>query len=82
MPGIKPTLPSEIYGVIAEFLAGMHAFGTLSRLNIVNHGVHEETLPVLFETVLMDKPPGTSPFERGKSLLDEIPASRGCLYTR
>lgn len=51
----QPTLPYDIFGVVAEFLVGKHLFGTLANLNIANHGIHEETLPVLYETVLQDR---------------------------
>jgi hypothetical protein len=59
LPGVSPTLtcpskrslPSEIFGVIAEFLAGDNALLTLANVNILNHDIHQETLPVLYETV-------------------------------
>jgi hypothetical protein len=40
--------------VVAEFLAGAHCFGTLANLNIASHNVHDQTLPVLYETLLLD----------------------------
>lgn len=44
----------DVLGVVAEFLAGAHAFGTLASLNIASHDVHELTLPILYETLLLD----------------------------
>jgi hypothetical protein len=52
---LQPSLPSEVLAVVAEFLAGECALGTLASLNVINHDIHEETLPVLFETVLLDR---------------------------
>jgi hypothetical protein len=64
-------------GVVAEFLAGAHAFGTLASLNIASHNVHELTLPILYETLLLDDFENLTYYrERNCS----IPA--GCLYTR
>jgi hypothetical protein len=45
-------LPRELSVTIAEFLAGSFAYGRLTKLNVAIHAVHEETLPVLFETVV------------------------------
>ena len=50
-----PELSLDAIAVIAECLAGDHAFGSLASLHLANHAVREETMPVLFETVLMDK---------------------------
>jgi hypothetical protein len=47
-------LPIEVYGTIADLLAGDQAFGTLASLNLTSRAVREETLPVLFETLLFD----------------------------
>lgn len=49
-----PDLPLDIYGVIAEFLAGAFAFRTLANLNVANHGIRDETTPILYETVMFD----------------------------
>jgi hypothetical protein len=49
-----PPLPYEIFSIIAEFLAGAHAFGTLANLNVANHMMRMETMPILYETVLLD----------------------------
>ncbi|KAJ9092576.1 hypothetical protein QFC19_008684 [Naganishia cerealis] len=45
-------LPLERYGLIAEFLIGDQAFGSLANLSLVNRSVHAETLPVLYDTVV------------------------------
>lgn len=47
-------LPLDVFVIIAEFLAGAFAFSTLASLNIANHGVRDETTPVLNETVMFD----------------------------
>jgi hypothetical protein len=49
-----PDLSVDVITVIAEHLAGLYAFGTLASLHLANHAVRQETLPVLYETVLMD----------------------------
>jgi hypothetical protein len=49
-----PDLPADVFGVIAEFLAGSFAFGTLASLNVISKSIRDETLPVLYETFLMD----------------------------
>lgn len=46
-----PTLPAEIYGVIAEFLVSEKKFESCANLNAVSHAVYEGTLPVLWRTV-------------------------------
>jgi hypothetical protein len=63
-------LPLDVYGVIAEFLAGAHAFKSLSHLNIANHTVHDETLPVLYETFFMDLPRDVARMEQISSASD------------
>lgn len=50
-----PDLPLDVYGVIAEFLAGSFAFATLANLNVANHSIWDETTPVLYETLLLDR---------------------------
>lgn len=52
----QPELPADIYGLFAEFLAGSCSFAALASLNLVNRIIHNETLPVLYETVLQDTP--------------------------
>lgn len=37
---------------IGEFLAGSHAFKSLASLNVANREIHEELLPVLYETLV------------------------------
>lgn len=49
-----PHLPYETFTIIAEFLAGSGAFGTLANLNVADRVMRMETLPVLYETVLLD----------------------------
>lgn len=39
---------------MGEFLAGEREFSSLARLNRTCHALHEETLPVLYETVRME----------------------------
>lgn len=39
---------------MGEFLAGEREFPTLSRLNRASRALHEETLPVLYETVRIE----------------------------
>lgn len=43
-------LPVELLVVVAEFLTGDLCFGTVANLNATCNIVHQETLPVLFET--------------------------------
>jgi hypothetical protein len=33
-------------------MAGDHAYASLARLNVVSHAIHEETLAVMYETVV------------------------------
>ena len=49
-----PDLPFDVHGVIAQFLAGSFAFGTLANLNVASRMIQEETLSVLYETLLID----------------------------
>jgi hypothetical protein len=49
------SLPSDIITVIAEHLAGLSSFGSLASLNIANHETRDVTLPVLYETLLLDR---------------------------
>jgi hypothetical protein len=50
-----PQLPTELIVVIGEFLAGDLAFGSLAKLNLATRAIHEETLSVLFDTVVWGK---------------------------
>ncbi|KAJ9103334.1 hypothetical protein QFC20_004811 [Naganishia adeliensis] len=52
----SPSLPPEVLAVVAEFIVGQHAFGTAANPNQVSRSVHHETLPVLFETLVLDDP--------------------------
>lgn len=45
-------LPMELMVLIAEFLTGSHSLKTLAALNVTNHELHEELLPVLYETLV------------------------------
>ncbi|KAI5449534.1 hypothetical protein NCC49_004597 [Naganishia albida] len=68
-----PQLPVKIYAVIAEHLIGQHAFRTTASLNAVSRAVHEETLPILYETFFVDEYEETIPEEsRGVYLPDGI----------
>lgn len=49
-----PDLSLAVITVIAECLAGNHAFETLASLHLASHAVRKETMPVMYETVLMD----------------------------
>lgn len=42
----------ELVSIIGEFLAGSHALKSLAALKVVNHEIHEELLPVLYETII------------------------------
>lgn len=50
-PAIAARLPVELIVSIAEILAGDLCFGSIANLNIACRIVHEETLPVLYETL-------------------------------
>jgi hypothetical protein len=69
----QPDMPPEILGVVSEFLAGQHSFGSLASLNVASRAIHEETLSVLYETLLLDKPGFTLDMvrlgDKGKGLL-------------
>jgi hypothetical protein len=45
----------ELIVTIAEFLIGDFAFGTTANLSLACHSVREETLPVLYETLCLDR---------------------------
>jgi hypothetical protein len=47
-------LPVELMIIISEFLLGDSLFGTLANLNATCHAIHEETSPVLNETLVLD----------------------------
>jgi hypothetical protein len=48
-------LPADLFILVTEFLAGDHAFDTIANLNVTCKHLHKETLPVLYETLLMEK---------------------------
>lgn len=50
-----PNLPLDLLITVSEFLAGSHAFGTLAALNRTNHKLRSGTIPVLYETLFLDK---------------------------
>jgi hypothetical protein len=43
----------ELLAIIAEHLIGDFAFGTAASLNLASKSVRSETLPVLYETVML-----------------------------
>lgn len=55
---IHSRLPVELMVIISEFLLGDGAFGTLASLNTTCHVVHQETAPVLNETLVLDSEKG------------------------
>lgn len=55
MQGWDPLqLPTELIVIIAEFLAGSFAYESLANLNVATRAIWEETLPVLYETVVWE----------------------------
>lgn len=76
--GPQPSLPSDVITVIAAHLAGDCAFRSLASLNIADHETHEGTLPVLYETLLADRPDKT----RVKVLMDPGISPNRFRYTR
>lgn len=63
LPQVAPTplpaarLTPEIHTLIAGFLAGANAYASLAAYNVVDRGVREVTMPVLWEVVMMDRAP-------------------------
>jgi hypothetical protein len=53
-PQASLPLPSEIFTIVAEFLAGANQFGTLANLNVTNHLVREATNIALWTTIVLD----------------------------
>lgn len=47
------SLPLEVYGIIAEFLAGEGALGTVASLSRANKHIQLFLLPVLYETLII-----------------------------
>jgi hypothetical protein len=60
-----PQLPVELIGVIAEHLIGGHAFGTVASLNLASKAIRRETLPVLYETLLLEHCKGLEYYRSG-----------------
>jgi hypothetical protein len=54
-----PDLPLDVVVTVGEFLAGDHAFGTLAALHQVSRAIKHGTLAVLYETLFLDKGPGS-----------------------
>jgi hypothetical protein len=53
-PSGSLSIPVEVLVIVAEYLAGDLCFGTIANLNATSWTVHEETLPVLYETTIWD----------------------------
>lgn len=51
-PCVPPSLPIEVLVMISEFLAGDDCLGTLADFNVASRVIHQETLPVLYETAV------------------------------
>lgn len=45
-------IPTDVFAVIAEILAGSRDLETLAHLNIASRQIHAGTLPVLYETLV------------------------------
>ncbi|KAJ9097259.1 hypothetical protein QFC21_004928 [Naganishia friedmannii] len=52
--GRIPTLPNEIHTMIAGFLSGVNAFGSLASYNVISRSIHQVTVETLYETVILD----------------------------
>jgi hypothetical protein len=76
-----PNLPLDIYGVIAEFLAGAFAFGTLASLNVANHLIRDETTSVLYETLLLDREVDWQRYTFGEPY-EDLPPKTSLEYTK
>lgn len=74
-----PNIPTEVLIIVAEFLAGDRAFGTLAALHMADREMQMEILPVLYETLFMDNKNHLLPF-----LEDErtLVANQGFKYTK
>jgi hypothetical protein len=51
LPNLKPS----IHVTIAGFLAGANAYGSLATYSSISRAVRDATLPVLYETVILDR---------------------------
>ena len=58
-------LLGELLVVIGQFLAGAQCFSTLAALNVTRRSTHEETLPILYETLTL---PYTATLQRNYCL--------------
>ena len=76
---LQPELPHDVFGIIAEFLAGSHELGTLANLNVANHGMYDETLPVLYETVVQDR---RRTYECLRLLFNDAPLPKRFTFTK
>lgn len=45
----------ELLVTVTEFLVGDFAFGTAANLNVTSQAVRQETLPILYETLCLDR---------------------------
>jgi hypothetical protein len=72
-------IPLDVFGVISKFLAGDFAFGTLANLNVANHGIRDETFPILYETVCLDNIKNLPHYGGGGS---KVPRPAGFKYTK
>lgn len=50
----RQILPTELIVTVSQFLSATDALGSVARLNRISRAVHEETLRVLYETVMWD----------------------------
>ncbi|KAJ9121274.1 hypothetical protein QFC24_004615 [Naganishia onofrii] len=58
-------IPTDVFAVIAEILAGSRDLETLAHLNIASRQIHAGTLPVLYETlVFSDEKALSNAFQR------------------
>lgn len=49
-----PPLTREIHALVAGFLAGDNAFRSLANLTAVSREVRQTTMPILYETLVLD----------------------------
>jgi hypothetical protein len=52
---------------VGEFLIGDNAFGTVAKLNLTSQAVRAETLPVLYETLCLDRMDAEEYLKRNKA---------------
>jgi hypothetical protein len=64
---VLPDLPLEVITIVAQFLAGDHAFATLAALHASNHALKQETSPILYETLFLDNKDNMSPYFQDSS---------------